>query len=457
MAYDEDILGAVGNTPLVHLARIDRDLPATILAKLEFMNPGGSHKDRIAVAMIDQAERSGALVPGATIVEATAGNTGVGLAMVAAVRGYRCVFAVPDKMSTEKVALLKAYGAEVVTTRTDVPPDSPLSYDSVAERLLREIPGSWRPRQFANAVNPATHYSVTGPEIWRQSGAHVDTFVAGVGTGGSISGIARYLKEQNPNLKVIGADPIGSILSGGDAGSWNVEGIGEDYFTDTYDASVVDRWERVSDADSFAAARRLAREEGILAGGSAGTALHAAIEAARTAVEGSVIVVFLPDTGRNYLTKLHSDEWMMQQDFWSGETSDITCAKVLAHKRGMPPLVSVRPETRACDVARMMTAYGISYVPVTDNGMIFGDVDDLTLLHLVHGGADLSVLQVKDLMRQTLPLLDENESVDRAYRILGGGPAGVIITRGGYALGFLSRSDLIDYWADRAHVEEFSL
>lgn len=315
MPYFEDILEVVGHTPLVHLSRMGADLPARVLAKLELTNPGGSQKDRIAIAMIDEAERRGDLRPGGTIVEATAGNTGVGLAMAAAVRGYRCVFAVPDKMSVEKVALLRAFGAEVVWTPTAVPPDSPESYNGVADRLAAEIPGAWRPGQFTNTANPAAHYASTGPEIWADSRGRVDAFVAGVGTGGSLSGVARYLREKNPGVRVIGADPEGSILSGDDPGSWIVEGIGEDFFPETFEASLVDEWVRVSDEQSFAAARRLAREEGILAGGSSGTALHAAIFVADRMPEGSVVVVLLPDTGRNYLSKFHSDEWLRENGF----------------------------------------------------------------------------------------------------------------------------------------------
>lgn len=315
MAHFEDILDTVGRTPLIHLRSISTGLPARILAKVELMNPGGSQKDRIAIAMIDRAESRGDLVPGGTIVEATAGNTGVGLAMAAAVRGYRCVFAVPDKMSHEKVALLRAYGAEVVWTPTAVAPDSPESYNGVADRLAQEIPGAWRAGQFTNSANPAAHYASTGPEIWEDAGGRVDAFVAGVGTGGSLSGVARYLREQNRALRVVGADPEGSILSGDTPRSWIVEGIGEDFIPETFDASLVDEWVRVSDEQSFSAARRLAREEGVLAGGSSGTALHAAIVTARRMPEGSVLVVLLPDTGRNYLSKFHSDEWLIEQGF----------------------------------------------------------------------------------------------------------------------------------------------
>lgn len=451
------ILDTVGDTPLVRLSRIDASLPATILAKLEFLNPGGSHKDRIAIAMVDEAERIGDLQPGGTIVEATAGNTGVGLAMVAAVRGYRCIFAVPDKMSDEKIALLKAYGAEVVMTPTNVSPDSPESYDGVARRLVREIPGAWRPGQFTNPVNPAIHYRTTGPEIWRQAEQRIDAYVAGVGTGGSLSGVGRYLREQNPLLRIVGADPVGSILSGGDAGSWKVEGIGEDYIPETFDAALVSEWVRVSDAESFAAARRLAREEGILAGGSAGTALHAAIETARRMPADSTVVVLLPDSGRNYLSKMYSEAWMREQGFLSAVPGTVTCGHVLAAKKGMPPLVSVRPEARSCDVARTMSAYGISHVPVTDNGLVLGVVDEVTLLHLLHQGEDLARMQAGSVMGAPLPQVDEAESADSAYAILGGGFAGLVVTRSGYALGFLSRSDLVDYWSDRSplkHLEK---
>lgn len=317
MAYFESVLDAIGHTPLVRLSHIDASLSATILAKLELLNPGGSQKDRIALTMVEDAERAGLLRPGGTIVEATAGNTGVGLAMAAAVKGYRCVFAVPDKMSHEKVALLRAYGADVVWTPTAVPPDSPESYNGVADRLAREIPGAWRASQFTNQANPRAHYATTGPEIWSDAAGRVDAFVAGVGTGGSLTGVAHYLREQNPRLRVVGADPAGSILSGDEPGSWIVEGIGEDFFPETFDATAVDEWVRVTDEQSFAASRRLAREEGILAGGSAGTALHAAIDVAGRMPEDSVVVVLLPDTGRNYLSKFHSDEWLVEHGFSS--------------------------------------------------------------------------------------------------------------------------------------------
>lgn len=329
MSYHDSILGAIGDTPLVRLSRIGAGLPATILAKVESANPGGSQKDRIAVAMIEDAEASGALCPGGTIVEATAGNTGTGLAMAAAVKGYRCVFAVPDKMSAEKVDLLRAFGAEVIVTPTNVLPDSPESYNGVADRITLETPGAWRAGQFTNQENPRVHYRTTGPEIWRDAGGRVDAFVAGVGTGGTLTGVGRYLRERNPDVRIVGADPAGSILSGDILGSWKVEGIGEDYIPDTFDPRLVDSWVRVTDAESFAMARRLARTEGILAGGSSGTALHAAVVAAERMPRGSVIVVLLADTGRNYLSTLHSDAWMTREGFTEASSSDVTPAERL--------------------------------------------------------------------------------------------------------------------------------
>ena len=315
MKYASSVLEAIGHTPLVRLQRVAAGLRPTILAKVEYLNPGGSIKDRIGLAMIEAAEREGLLRPGGTIVEATAGNTGAGLALAAAVKGYRCVFVLPDKMSEEKVNLLKAYGAEIVITPTAVPPDSPESYNGVADRLAREIPNAFRPGQFTNPRNPRAHYETTGPEIWADTEGRVDVLVAGIGTGGTISGAGRYLKERQPGLIVVGADPEGSILSGDTPRSYKVEGIGEDFFPDTYDREIVDEMVRVSDAESFLTARRLAREEGLLVGGSSGTAVAAALRYAQRLDAGKVVVVILPDTGRNYLSKLHSDAWMQANGF----------------------------------------------------------------------------------------------------------------------------------------------
>jgi len=306
----ETILQSVGHTPLVRLRRVTEGLKSAVYAKVESVNPGGSVKDRVAMSMVSDAERRGWLRPGGTIIEATAGNTGAGLALVAAVKGYRCIFVLPDKMSGEKVGLLKAYGAEVVITPTNVPPDSPDSYNGVADRLAREIPGAWRPNQFANLANPDAHFRTTGIEIWEQTEGRVTVFVAGVGTGGTISGVARYLKDQNPDVKVIGADPEGSVLSGDAPHPWKVEGIGEDFVPKTLNSQMVDEWLRVSDAESFYTARSLARREGLLVGGSSGTAVAAALRYARRLGSDQLVVALCADTGRNYMSKFFDDSWM---------------------------------------------------------------------------------------------------------------------------------------------------
>lgn len=311
----ESILETIGHTPLVMLSRLTRGLEVTLLAKVEALNPGGSIKDRTALAMIEAAERQGALRPGGLILESTAGNTGVGLAQAAAVKGYRCHFVLPDKMSADKVALLKAYGAEVTIVPTNVAPDDPRSYRMTAARLAREIPGAWWADQFTNAANPSAHVASTGPEIWEDTDGRLDVFVAGIGTGGTLSGTARYLKSRKPSLRVIGADPEGSILSGDTPKPYLVEGIGEDFIPVTFSPELVDAYERIPDAESFAVARRLAREEGILAGGSSGTALAAALRIAHTAAPGTVIVALLPDTGRNYLSRCFDDAWMESKGF----------------------------------------------------------------------------------------------------------------------------------------------
>src|SRR5438552_2338263 len=306
----ETILQSIGRTPLVRLRRLSEGLKASVYVKMESLNPGGSVKDRVGLAMIAEAERRGWLRPGGTIIEATAGNTGVGLAMAAAVKGYRCIFVLPDKMSSEKILLLKAYGAEVVVTATNVSPDSPDSYNGVADRLSREIPGAWRPNQFTNLANPEIHYRTTGPEIWEQTEGRVTAFVAGVGTGGTLSGVAKYLKEQNPEVKIIGADPEGSVLSGDSPRPWKVEGIGEDFVPKTFNSQLVDDWVRVSDAESFHVARAVSRREGILLGGSSGTAIAAALRYAQRLAAEHLVVALAADTGRNYLSKMYNDAWL---------------------------------------------------------------------------------------------------------------------------------------------------
>lgn len=327
MRYASHIADLVGNTPLVRLNSVTAGLAATVLAKVEYFNPGGSAKDRIAQRIIEAAERDGLLQPGGTIVEPTSGNTGVGLALFALQRGYRMVFVVPDKFAGEKVAVLKAYGAEVVTTPTNVPPEHPDSYYSVSDRLAREIPGAFKPNQFANLNGPRGHYETTGPEIWRDTDGRVTHFVAGIGTGGTISGTGRFLKEATSGEAVIvGADPEGSIYSGGPIHGYAVEGVGEDFYPATFDARVVDRYERVSDAESFTMTRRLAREEGLLVGGSSGMAVVAALRVARDLPADAVVVVLLPDHGRGYLTKLYDDQWLADRGFSLSSSTTPTTA-----------------------------------------------------------------------------------------------------------------------------------
>jgi len=338
----ESILQSVGRTPLVKLHRITQGLAATIAAKVEGMNPGGSTKDRVAVAMIADAEKRGWLRPGGTIIEATAGNTGVGLAMAAAVKGYRCIFVLPDKMSSEKVALLKAYGAEVIITLTAIAPDSPDSYNGVADRLAREIPGAWRPNQFTNLSNPEAHYRTTGPEIWEQTQGRITHLVGGVGTGGGLSGCGKYLKELNPDVKVIGADPEGSVLSGGTPSSWKVEGIGEDFVPKTFNSQLVDDWVRVSDAESFHMGREMARREGILVGGSCGTALAAGLRYAQRLSASDLMVILCPDTGRNYMSKMYDEAWLAANKLqWVPGVAQ--SVGDLLKKRGERPMFTITP------------------------------------------------------------------------------------------------------------------
>ena len=360
----DTFLDAMGDTPLVRLSSVTRGVRPTVLAKLEMLNPGGSVKDRIGIRMIEAAERADLLRPGGTIVEPTSGNTGHGLAIAAAIRGYKCIFVMPDKMSQEKVALLRAYGAEVVITPTAVAPESPESYYRVADRLTEEIPGAFQPNQYFNPENPRTHYETTGPEIWAQTDGTIDVFVAGVGTGGTITGVGRFLKEQTRDVMVVGADPEGSLYSGDQVRPYLTEGIGEDFWPDTFDPSVVDRYVRVSDRDAFRTARAITQQEGILVGGSGGTAVHAALEVARELDEAATVVVLLPDTGRNYLSKLYSDSWMLQYGLL--ERPDVVrVEEVLAAKgRELPTLVTVKAHDKVRQAVDLLQEHSISQAPV---------------------------------------------------------------------------------------------
>jgi cystathionine beta-synthase len=445
LSISDTVLEAVGGTPLVRLHRLAAGSPAEVLVKLESVNPGGSTKDRVAVAMVIEAEERGWLQPGGTIIEATAGNTGVGLALAAAVKGYRCIFVMPDKMSGEKIRLLKAHGAEIVITPTAVAPDSPESYNGVAERLAREIPGAWRPNQFANLANPEVHYRTTGPEIWQQTGGRITAFVAGVGTGGTISGVGRYLKEQNPNVRVIGADPEGSVLSGDSPRPWKVEGIGEDFVPKTLNGQVVDEWMRISDAESFHTARAMARQEGMLVGGSSGTAVAAALKYARRLTASDVVVALCPDTGRNYLSKFYDDAWLAANDLNRGEPSVRTVGDLL-QARGPRALVTVSSEATAAQAAELMQAGGISQLPVLRDGRSVGSIQEVTLARLLHDDADPAAVRVGDVMARPLPQLDVGVQLDEAYRLLLAGNSGVLATTADKVVDIITRIDLVQYW-----------
>jgi cystathionine beta-synthase len=354
----DSFLDAVGHTPLVRLTKVTRGVRPTVLAKLEMLNPGGSVKDRIGLPMIEAAELAGLLKPGGTIVEPTSGNTGHGLAIAAAIKGYKCIFVMPDKMSQEKVALLRAYGAEVVITPTAVAPESPESYYRVADRLTEEIPGALQPNQYFNQVNPDTHEATTGPEIWEQTGGRIDVLVCGVGTGGTITGIGRSLKQREPGLVVVGADPEGSLYSGDEVRPYLTEGIGEDFWPETFDPSIVDRWVRVSDKDAFRTARAVTRQEGILVGGSSGTAVAAALLVASEMDEDTTIVVILPDTGRNYLSKLYSESWLLQYGLMEARET-IRIEDVLMAKSGpVPALVTVEAHHNVRQAVDLLQEFG---------------------------------------------------------------------------------------------------
>lgn len=448
----DSFLDAVGDTPLVRLTKVTRGATATVLAKLEMLNPGGSVKDRIGLRMIEAAERAGLLRPGGTIVEPTSGNTGHGLAIAAAIRGYKCIFVMPDKMSQEKISLLRAYGAEVVITPTAVSPDSPESYYRVADRLTEEIPGAFQPNQYFNDENPAAHEATTGPEIWRQTDGRVTAFVAGVGTGGTITGVARYLKARSPGVLVVGADPEGSIYSG-DVHPYLTEGIGEDFWPRTFDPAVVDRYVRVSDRDSFRMARRITREEGILVGGSSGTAVVAALEVARELGPEDVVVVLLPDTGRNYLSKLYSDSWLLQYGL-TDRPEVVRVEEVLQAKHGdVPPLVTVEAHDKVRQAIDVLHEHSISQAPVVrerslDVAHFVGSVLENALLDRIFRDPDALQADVAEVMGPPIGMVEFDQPIEVAFETLQGAPA-VLVVKAGQALGILSRSDLLEFLAHR--------
>ena len=450
----ETFLDAMGDTPLVRLRNVTRGVKPAVLAKLEMLNPGGSVKDRIGIRMIEAAERAGALRPGGTIVEPTSGNTGHGLAIAAAIRGYRCIFVMPDKMSQEKISLLRAYGAEVIICPTAVAPDSPESYYRVADRLTEEIPGAFQPNQYWNPENPQTHYETTGPEIWRQTAGAVDVFVTGVGTGGTISGVGKYLKERKPGVTVVGADPEGSVYSGDEPRPYLVEGVGEDFMPGTFDPTVVDRFVRVSDRESFRMARAVTRQEGILVGGSCGTAVAAALEVARELDDpDATVVVLLPDSGRQYLSKIYSDSWMLQYGMLD-RPDVIRVDEVLAAKgRDLPPLITVRAHDKVRQAVDVLQQHSISQAPVvredsSEVSQIVGSIRDRELLERVFRDPDALQADVAEVMAPPIPVVEWDDPVDAAFAELERASA-TIVAKDGHVVGVLTRADLLDFLAHR--------
>jgi cystathionine beta-synthase len=444
------VLDLVGRTPLVRLQRLGRGVRPLLLAKLEYLNPGGSVKDRIGLRMIEAAEREGHLRPGGTIVEPTSGNTGVGLAIAAALKGYRCVFVMPDKIAEEKRALLRAHGAEVVICPTAVPPESPESYYSVSNRLAEEIPGAFKPDQYSNQANPEAHYETTGPELWEQTDGQIDAIVLSVGTGGTITGTARYLKERNPDLLVVGADPEGSIFSQpGNVHTYLVEGIGEDFWPETYDPSVVDEYVTVSDGDSFRTARRLAREEGLLVGGSGGTAVWAMLRVAERFGPEATIVTLIPDSGRGYLSKFYDDNWLLEHGFLERRAPAPTIEEVLAFKREeepeVPELITVESHQKIGEAIDLMQRYGISQIPVVRHDGVDSLADVVGSIR--ERGLFERVEDVAAAMEPPLPAVEIGESVDTVFADLSAGNPAVIVAESGRPVGVLTRADLLDYLA----------
>jgi cystathionine beta-synthase len=450
MEYAETVLDLVGDTPLVKLNSVTDGITATVLAKIEYLNPGGSSKDRIASRIIDAAEAEGKLKPGGTIVEPTSGNTGIGLALVAQQRGYRCVFVCPDKVSEDKINTLKAYGAEVVVCPTNVAPESPDSYYQTSDRLAREIAGAFKPDQYSNPMGPLAHYETTGPEIWRDTDGKVTHFVAGVGTGGTISGVGKYLKEQNPAVRIIGADPEGSVYSGGTGRPYLVEGVGEDFWPTAYDGTVVDEIIASSDAESFDYTRRMAREEGLLVGGSSGLAVASGLKAARDLGPDDVMVILLPDGGRGYLGKIFSDRWMRSYGFLSAG-DDATVADLIGTKEPeLAGLVHVHPSDTVRHTIDTMKKFDISQMPVLTAvppvvmGEVMGSVDEKSLIEAVFSGRAQLTDALAEFVSPPLALIGMNESVEAAREALGSSDA-LLVTSDGKPAAVVTRHDLLSF------------
>jgi cystathionine beta-synthase len=456
------LLELVGNTPIIRLPQIQPVGGARLLAKLEYLNPGGSIKDRIGLPMIEAAEREGLLRPGGTIVEPTSGNTGVGLAMVAAARGYRCIFVLADKQSPEKIQLLRALGAEVVVCPTDVEPSDPRSYYSVSRRLAEETPNAFNPNQYANAANPATHYATTGPEIWEQLGDELDCLVVGVGTGGTVTGVGRYLKEQNPAIEIVGADPEGSIYTGA-VHSYLIEGVGEDFWPETFDRTIVDRWVQVSDRDAFLCARRVAAVEGMLIGGSGGMAVQAALTVASELPPDKTVLVILPDGGRPYLSKVFDDDWMRSHGLLDRPGLPPTVADLMRAKStdspDVPSIVTIAADAPGSEAIDLLQRYGISQLPVRGAGVaeaeasvsgLVGSIEERTLLDRVfREGGEVLARPVQELMSPPLEVVDVLVLLDDVYGALQSNPALVIADEHHQAVGVLTRTDLLEFLAHR--------
>ncbi|MFD5436108.1 cystathionine beta-synthase [Kitasatospora sp. NPDC091257] len=464
MRYHNSIIDLVGNTPLVKLNKVTEGISATVLAKVEYFNPGGSVKDRIAMRMIEAAEASGALKPGGTIVEPTSGNTGVGLAIVAQQKGYKCIFVCPDKVSTDKINTLRAYGAEVVVCPTAVAPEHPDSYYNVSDRLVRETPNAWKPDQYSNPDNPASHYHSTGPELWEQTEGKITHFVAGVGTGGTISGTGNYLKEvSGGKVQVIGADPEGSVYSGGTGRPYLVEGVGEDFWPTAYDRGVADGIVAVSDKDSFQMTRRLAKEEGLLVGGSCGMAVVAALEVARGLGPDDVVVVLLPDGGRGYLSKIFNDDWMADYGFLPSSTDEAHIGEVLARKEsieqgGVPQFVHMHPNETVAEAVRVLREYGVSQMPVVSPGAghpdimageVIGSVVEKLLLEGIFA-KDIELTDTLDkVMSKPLPVVGSGETVTNLMTVLEKADAAVVLVEG-KPQGIVTRQDLLGFLTGRS-------
>lgn len=451
----ENIIDLIGDTPLVKLNRVTKGLGPCVLAKLEFFNPGGSIKDRIGLAMILDAERKGIIKPGYTIVEPTSGNTGMGLAMAAVLRGYKIVFTVPDKMSKDKIDLLRAFGARVRVTPTKVPPGHPASYVEVAKKIARETPRSFVPNQYENPSNPDAHYRTTGPEIWEQTRGRVDVLVAGVGTGGTISGTGRYLKKKNPDIRVVAADPEGSILAskfkGGKAQArpYRVEGIGEDFVPATLDMSVIDEFVTVPDRDAFLMARRLAREEGIFAGGSSGAAVCAALRISKRLKKSKTVVVILPDTGRSYINKIYNDDWMAEEGFIRAHGDRVSVNDVLKSKPvGLRLVISVRPDETLSQAISKLTEYDISQLPVIQDGVQVGSLTVSSVIKVVGAGGTPAKVRVEDVMEAPLPTVDRRTKLLDPAKLLKEKNA-LVVVDGPRVAAVLTTIDVVNYIANR--------